>query len=239
MQSNSDSDLTNGTSSSPNGEGSLGKGDSSGSVDALKLQSTLDALTKKLEEVDARSKALQSEKDRGITKTKSEVDDLKRKIAEIEKLKKSGLDEDGAIEEFSFREEIRSVREQLSKLNQAQPVTAGNSEKLVEEVQGVFNEFGVDPNDPEAVSLLSLQGAELVKAVGKLALKRASKPVDSSEAPSLSGNPPPPSGVKELTEKYQKDILATPRGKAGDALRKQLKEQARKNGVPVDSIAFV
>ena len=241
MQNNSDSDLSNGTSSSPNGEGSLGKGDSSGSVDALKLQSTIEALTKKLDEVDARSKALQSDKDRGITKTKSEVDDLKRKIAEIEKLKRSGLDEDGAIEELSFREEIRSIRDQLSKLNQAQPETAGNGKSLVEEVQSVFNEFGVDPNTPEAISLYNLKGTDLVKGVAKLAIKNQSKPTyDSSEATSLSGSPSKnDKTIDDLTKQYQKDILATPRGKSGDSARKALKEQAKKNGVPVDSIAFV
>ena len=72
---------------------------------AAKLQSTLDTLTKKLDEVDTRSRTLQSEKDRGVTKTRKEVEELKRQIAEYERLKGSGLEVDAAVEEVTFRDE--------------------------------------------------------------------------------------------------------------------------------------
>lgn len=236
-----DSGQPAGTSSTPTGESSQGKGDSSGSFDAAKLQSTIESLSRKLDEVDARSKALQGDKDRGVNQTKDEVKELKRKIAEIEKLKKSGLDEDGAIEEHSFREEVRSVKDQLSKLTSPQSATAGNGNGLADEAAKVFAEYEISPNDPEATPLLGLQGVELIKAASKLALKRAkSTPPDSSEASSLQGGPPPPkAGVEKLTEDYQNNMRAAPRGKAGDAQRKAIKEKARKDGVPVDSIAWV
>jgi DNA repair exonuclease SbcCD ATPase subunit len=235
-ESDLDSDLSAGTSSSPNGGGSQGKGDSSGSFDASKLQSMVEALTRKLDEVDERSKSLQGDKDRGVNQTKDEVKELKRKIAEIEKLKKSGLDEDGAIEEHSFREEIRTVKDQLSKLVSTQVVPTGNGENLVDEVAKVFAEFGLDPNHPEAQSLYSLKGTELIKGVAKLKIKSQSTSVDSSEATSLQGGSPPvKAGVEKLTEQYQKDMLEN---RGNPPKLKAIKEKAIKDGVPVESVVF-
>ena len=113
----------------------------------------------------------------------------------------------------------------------------GNSLKAADEAQSVFSEYNVDPNDPEAIPLLGLQGTDLVKAVSKLAIKRAKQSTpDSSEAPSLSSGAPKAPGIEGLTNQYQKDMLAA-RGKP--SLLKSIKENARKAGVPVDSIAFV
>ncbi len=233
-----DSGQAVGTTQTTNSGGSKGNGDSSGSIDAAKLQSTIEALTRKLDEVDARSKALQGDKDRGVNQTKDEVKELKRKIAEIEKLKKTGLDEDGAIEEHSFREDIRAVKDQLTKLTSTQTQTAGNGEGSADDVARLFEKYGVPINDPESTPLLGLKGLELKSAVQDLALKRAKQStLDSSEAGSLQGGPPAPkAGVEKLTEKYQSDLLAIPRGDAGKAQRAALKEQARKDGVPVDRI---
>jgi len=85
--------------------------------------------------------------------------------------------------------------------------------------------------------LLELRGTDLVKAVSKLAIKRAKQSTpDSSEAPSLSSGAPKPPGLSGLTQQYQSDMIAA-RGKP--SLLKDIKEKARKAGVPVDSIAFV
>ena len=232
-----DSDQSGGTPASPNTGGSAGSGDSKSSFDASKLQSAFEALTKRLDEVDARSKSLQGDKDRGVNKAQEEVKELKRKIAEIEKLKKTGLDEDGAIEEYSFREDVRIIKDQLSKLGSAQTSPAGNGTSPADEQAKVFDEYSVDPNDPEAIPLLELRGTDLVKAVSKLAIKRAKQSTpDSSEAPSLSSGAPKPPGLSGLTQQYQSDMIAA-RGKP--SLLKDIKEKARKAGVPVDSIAFV
>lgn len=183
-----DSGQSNGTPASPNTGSSDGNGDSKSSFDASKLQSAFEALTKRLDEVDARSKSLQGDKDRGVNKAQEEVKELKRKIAEIEKLKGTGLDMDGAIEEYNFREDVRTIKDQLSKLGSAQTSPAGNGVNLVDEQAKVFEEYELNPNDPEAVSLLELRGTELIKAVSKLAIKKAkSTPPDSSEAPTLQG----------------------------------------------------
>lgn len=184
-----DSNHTEGTPASPNTGSSAESGDSGGSFDASKLQTTIEALTKRLDEVDSRSKALQGDKDRGITKTKSEVEELKRKFAEIEKLKKTGLDEDAAFHEFSFREEVTSLREQLSKLNSAQPSTAGNGAGAVVDKAKVIAEYGLDGNDPEVIAELISKNLnsplEAENAALKLAYRRA-KPTPSSVAASTA-----------------------------------------------------
>jgi len=183
-----DGGQSGGTTQNTSSGGSNGQGDSGGSFDAQKLQSTIEALTKKLDEVDARSKALQGDKDRGITKTKEEVSDLKRKIAEIEKLKKTGLDEDGAIEEHSFREDVRSIKDQLSKLGSVQTQVSGKDEGLADDVAKVFADYEVDPNTPETTKFLSLKGSELKAAVADYAFRKTKHtPADSSEASSLQG----------------------------------------------------
>jgi len=236
MTDDLDSGQSNGTPVSPNAGSSNGNGDSSGSFDARKLQSTIEALTRKLDEVDQRSKALQGDKDRGITKTKSEVDELKRKIAEIEKIKKTGLDDDGAIEEFSFREDVRAIKEQLSKLTSTQAPPAGNGANLAEETAKVFEEYKLDPNDPEAVSLLSLQGVDLVKAVSKLAIKRAQTPTsDSSEASAINGSPAKPAGVEALTKDYIKSMQAA---RGNKRLLSQIREDFKKKGVDIYNVDF-
>jgi len=210
-----DSGQSNGTPASPNAGGSVGNGDSNGSNDASKLQSTIEALTKKLDEVDARSKALQSDKDRGVNKTKEEVTELKRKIAEIEKLKKAGLDEDGAIEELSFRDEIRAVRQQLSQLNPTPTQPAGNGNGQAVDKAKTLQEYGLSENDPDVATELSGKvfntALELENAALKIAYKRANKPQpDNSAAPAYqSGTPNTPpnedkiySELAELSKNY-------------------------------------
>lgn len=235
-----DSGSTGGTSSSPNGDGSASKSASGGSFDASKLQSTLETVLKRVEEIDKAYKTFQSGKDRGANESKKaseEVAELKRKIAEIEKLKKAGLDEDGAIEEHSFREDIRAVKEQLSKIGSVQTQPAGNRESLVDEKAKVLAELELSANDPEVIPLLDLPEKELAIQAGKLALRKAKQsPPDSSEAGSLQGGQPAPAGVKQLTQNYIQEMKGA-MGK-GNQFGNAIKDKYRKLGVPVDEVSF-
>lgn len=129
----------------PNQQGS----DSKGSEDAAKLSSVLESLTKRLDEIDGRTKALQGEKDRGVNKTKKEVEQLKQQMAEIEKLKKAGFGEDEAFEELSFRKDLSEVKEALKNFGSAQTQTAGNGEGAGVDTAKVFGERGLDLKDPQ------------------------------------------------------------------------------------------
>lgn len=233
-----DSGNSNGTAGTPTPVSSEGKSDSSSSFDASKLQSAFDALTRKLDEVDARTKSLQGDKDRAVNKTKSEVDDLKRKIAEIEKLEKSGLDRDTALDEFSFREVVRDLKDQLGKLNPALPQPAGNSAGTAADAAKVLSEFQLDGNDPEVVAqvLSKVTEVEQVRAAAQLALKRANPNQPSpAAAGTLVGKPAPPPNVEELTKDYKKDMIAA-RGKPSEL--RAIKDKYIKLGVNIHEVDF-
>jgi hypothetical protein len=194
-----DSGLTTGTVDT-NQPSSQGEGGKQGSVDALKLQSALEAITKKVEEIDARSKALQGDKDRGVVKTNKDVEELKRKIAEIEKYRKAGFDDDSAIEEISFRDSVRILKDQIATLN---PASAGNG---AVDVAKVISEVGLDAQDPEVVAAFAgkqftdPRDAEL--AALKLAMRKANKPQPSDADRASSPISPPSPG------KSSADLLA-------------------------------
>ena len=232
MTDDMDSDLTNGTPSTPTGGSSEGKGDSGSSFDAKALQASFEALTKRLDEVDARSKSLQGDKDRGIKKANDELNELKRRFAEIEKLKKSGMDDDAAFEELGFREEVRAVREQLSKLNPVQPQSAGNGEGKAVDAAEVIKKYELEANDPEVIERIlrgnfkTPEDAEL--AALRIAYQRAKTNQPSpSAAPPLTGSVPRESDTPALIEKLAK-LQKTPTQNRDEI--KQLKAELDKRG---------
>jgi len=179
----SDGDQVERTAEHTNSAGSQETGDKQSSFDATKLQSTLEALAKKLDEVDKRSASLQGDKDRGVNKATAEVEALKKKIAELEKYRKAGYDDDAALEEISFRESVREVKNQIAELK---AVSAGNG---AVDVAKVVSDHGLDVKDPEViVEILSKKWdnpdlAEL--AVRRFKDKQAAKP-EPSDADALS-----------------------------------------------------
>jgi len=233
-----DSGQVAGTASSPNEAGSQSKGDSTGSFDAAKLQSTLEVLSRKLEEVDARSRALQGEKDRGVNKATKEVEELKAKIAEYEKLKSKGFDLDEAVDEIDFKSTIRQIKDRLDGIIPASQQATGTSPVgVTEAAKSVFEKAKVDLNSPEAIALLREHGhdpIELAMHVGTLRAKLETTASPTS-APSISVGAPQPADVKALSDKYIKDMLAA---RGNKALAKQIKDEARQKGVPVDKVTF-
>jgi hypothetical protein len=151
-----DSSPSSGTAGTPTPQGSSGEGGSSGSFDAAKLQSLIEGFGKRIEEIDARTKSLQGDKDRAVVKTKKEVEELKAKIAEYEKLKSKGLEPDEALDEMDFRSTVRQLQEQLKTLNSVQNSTAGNGQsQTTEAAKAVLNELKLDANAPEVTSILA------------------------------------------------------------------------------------
>jgi len=199
------------------------------SQEFLQLKQGYDRLEKEL-------KGLQSRQDKSTNEVQRFMEDVKGQMAK-------GLSLDEAEQAVHANRKAAQKDDLLNQIaaklgigNSPQNAT-GTSANAADEAVSVFQEYSVDPNDPEAIPLLELRGTDLVKAVSKLAIKRAKQSTpDSSEAPSLSSGAPKPAGIEGLTNQYQKDMLAA-RGKP--SLLKDIKEKARKAGVPVDSIAFV
>lgn len=194
MTVNLDSDSAKETNGAPTPDGLQTQNDQQSSgFSAAKLQSTLEALSHKLEEVDARSRALQGDKDRGVTKATKQVEELKAKIAEYEKLKGKGFDTDDALDEITFRDDIRQIKDQLGKFNPASQQATGSSPAgVTEAAKSVFEKAKVDLNSPEAVALLREHGhdmTELTMQVGVLRAKLGQTITTSSSAPAMVGAP--------------------------------------------------
>jgi len=218
-----------------------GSSDSNSSnADAQKLQAALDNLTSRLEEVDKRTRTLQGDKDRSVSQTKKEVEELKRKFAEVEKLKGRGLNEDEAFEELELREGIRLLKQQLSGNNQAQPQAAGNGEGLTVDKAKTLQEYGLSENDADVAAVLAgktfSNPLELENAALKIAFKRANKPQpDASAAPVVSGQPVQPVDAKQLRGNYIKEMEANRGNKAAiKAIQAKYKEQ----GFDTGSVGF-
>jgi DNA repair exonuclease SbcCD ATPase subunit len=188
-----DSGQTGGTAENTNSTSSAGEGGKQSSFDAQKLQSTLEALAKRLDEVDARSKALQGDKDRGVNKANNEVDVLKKKIAELEKLRKAGYDDDTALEEMSFRDSVQEVKAQIANLKAA---SAGNG---AVDVAKVVESFKLSKDDPNIVAHLAGRAfkseAEVEVAMARYVQGQINKPAPSeADKSSVPSNPPPKDG---------------------------------------------
>ncbi len=204
-----------GTPAQPNASGSQGQSVSDGSGDAQKLQTALDNLTKRLDEVDKRSRTLQSDKDRSVNQTRKEVEELKRKFAEVEKLKAKGYNDDDAFEELELRESIRVIREQLSNKDQAQTGNAGNGNGSAVDRAKTLQQYGLSENDPDVAAELGGKAfnseIELENAALKVAFRRSNKPQPDASAALAAQGAPVKSGsdfesVARL-EQLQKDPL--------------------------------
>jgi hypothetical protein len=199
-------------------------------------------LKKRLDLTERELKGLQSRQDKSTNEVQRFMEDVKAHVA-----KGKSLDEAEQLVHADRKaaekdDLLYQIAQKVGVLGGSPQNVAGNNSNAADEAARVLQEYDIPLNDPQAIPLLELKGVELVKAVGKLAVQRAKSqtPPDSSEAGSIKGGPPTPKpGVEKLTEQYQKDMQAAPRGPKGDAERKAIKERARKDGVPVDSIGFV
>lgn len=191
-----DSGQPTGTAGSPTRQGSSGSDASSSSFDAAKLQSLIEGFGKRIDEIDSRTKSLQGDKDRAVVKTKKEVEELKAKIAEYEKLKSKGLEPDEALDEMDFRQTVRQLQEQLGKLGSVQSSPAGNGQsQTTEAAKAVIDELKLDANAPEVVSILA-KGLDPDKQELELRrhAARPKPPPSATESPVLPATPAAPAG---------------------------------------------
>lgn len=193
-------------------------------------------LKKELELYRSELKGLQSRQDKEKNEVQRFMEDVKAQMAKGKTLEEAeqAVHENRKVVEKD--ELLYKIAQKVGVLGNSPQNVAGNGSNAADETAKVFEEYNVDPNDPEAAPLLALKGVELIKAVSKLALKRA-KPsaVDSSEASALRTEPSPPASVEAATQKYKEDML---KARGNRALLADIKAKARKNGVPVDSVDF-
>lgn len=181
-------------------------------------------------------RGLQSVTDTNKNEVQRFMDDIKAQVAKgksIDEAEKIVYADREAAEDKAL---LRRIAQKLE-LDNSSPSVAGNNAHATDEAAQVFTKYKVDMNDPGAVDFLSLKGAELKAAVADYAFTKSQQPpLDSSAATSLGSSPAPKVGVEGLTQKYQEDMK---KARGNISLLKSIKETARKNGVPVDSITFV
>lgn len=217
-----DSTQTEGTQGSqPKGSGVSGSG---GSFDPAKLQEAFDSLSKRLEEIDQRTRSLQGDKDRAVNKTRAELEAVKKQLAEIDRLKKLGLSEDEAMEEFAYRQS-RNQQPQTS-------VLVGNEAVKVEEV---IEEYGLDITNPEVK--LAFEKKFKSREEAELTAARLLKPKPTptqAQAPATPAQSTAPSG--DLEKSYKKDLeslLKQFNGRPNPAQISDLKASYRRKGLEV------
>lgn len=212
---------------------------STSDADAL-VSKLLDQLTPKLEDLIARK--VQSTKDKRVDKIEKVLGGRLDLLAELEG--------EGVAVPKEVRNELR-MRELEERLNNptAQPVPGkvdGSTDQGLATAEAVaeLKKYNLDPNESDFIQILRGQypskeafDAKLQRYIlGKVAPKQPPSPAGFTQAPATGGATP--QNVETLTKQYQTEMRNAPRGQAGNATRNALKEQFRKQGVPVDAVDF-
>lgn len=190
-----------GTVDASTSAGSQATGDKQGSLDAAKLQSAIEALSKQVA-------SLQGDKDRGVQKALKGFDELNQKVAELERIKKlTGLDGAQAYEELEFRDTLRDVKVLLQN-QKASTRTPDKADGGAEERLKLFDSYGLDPNSPDAVALSGLSGDALELAVARRVRGRTQP--DASEASTVTAKTAPKSEDVEEKATRLKEMYRHP-----------------------------
>ncbi len=191
-----------------------------------------------------------SNKDRAVKKTNERLDEFEERFQSTfdrvySLMEQHGISKEAALgvvkqqdEEAETKAYIREIRETLKSGVLPTSASSGSGVPSGGKVAEVVKEFGIDENDADVIDIYRRHSDpnEQEKAALRLAASRARKENPSiSASPTIQGRPNAPAGIEQLTKEYQKNMIAA----AGNKARiKELKEAARKAGVPVDSIVF-
>jgi len=191
-----------------------------------------------------------SNKDRAVKKTNERLDEFEERFQSTfdrvySLMEQHGISKEAALgvvkqqdEEAETKAYIREIRETLKSGVLPTSTTPGSGVPSGGKVAEVVKEFGLDENDTEVIDIYRRfnDPSDQEKAVLRLAASRARKENPSvSASPTIQGRPNAPAGIEQLTKEYQKNMIAAAGNKAKV---KELKDAARKAGVPVDSIVF-
>lgn len=175
-----------------------------------------------------------------------QTNDFRKWMGDVERLEKGGMSRDEAIAKLETDQQSEQRWQTFeSRLNEIASLVRGGgvANAQAQMLTEVMSEYKLDPKDPYVAS--QLQGkkfenrTEAEAWAGRVFREKmtSNQPNAAQQASSPMGSVPKQS-VEELTRQYQSDMMAVPRGYQGDAQRRELKERARKAGVPVDQIGF-
>jgi hypothetical protein len=192
-------------------------------------------------EVAETRKQMQSDKDRAVSRISKDLESIKPLLERVKQV--TGMD-DAQAAQLQERLEMDEIKRRVlgGETQTSTDVSRGSGAPDAADISAqVIESLGFDLNDTE-VAQIHARNTGNVKQLGselkELLVSRATAPQPNAAANAapIAGAHVPNPGPEQLTAQYQKDMLAA-RGNA--ALLKQIKEQARDKGVPVDSITFV
>lgn len=235
---NLDSDQDTGVQGSPNPDASQGSDVQQGSgFDAAKLQTDIDTLTKSVAGLSKAVSTMQSGKDRAVKEVKS---DIKSLFGEYETLKER-LGPEGAIEQIELKQQLSAIQEQLSNIGSSSTAPVGNSEGGATDVAKAISrvqEYGLDANAPDFLEVLKQNPT--MDTVNNYILDR----VKAQREPSLGGvstepakGSKPKPKIEEVTNEYMDKYKAAVE-KRDPNLARDIKNEYREKGVPVDNISW-
>jgi hypothetical protein len=205
---------------------------------AQPLTADLSALEQRLSQLEAsnlrlkkENETLQSGKDKRWNEYEPLLSRLKAKYGEDEV---NGIERDALLDQLLAERRGQPQPTTLSPARVDEPAAQVEAQKFV-------SQYNLDPNDPVVAAMLQRryaneEAAEL--AVARIVRSKLQPPPSVGPSP-LGGQPQPPTKkVDELTAEYKKEMLATPRGAAGNAAREVLKSKYRGLGVDIYAVDF-
>jgi len=234
-----DGGQTSGNNQDANPGSSNGDGVQQLSSVAQKLQQSLDTLTTKVGEIDARTRTLQGDKDKGVKRALDEVSGLKARIAEYEQLKER-FGADGAVEQLELKQTLADIQTQLSKLTgSVSTQAAGSGVGGAVDAAKVIGEYGLDPKDPQVGLLLgnryeSVEQVELAIARHIKTQRTAPSPTDA-QVPADTSGVPQPKDAGALKAEYIRQVTAA---RGNKSIIKGLQARYSSLGVDVGNIDF-
>lgn len=164
-------------------------------------------------------------------------------LAKLDKYEKNGLSRDEALAKMDADEAETNWRKNFeAKIDQLAALvgSAGTQPNRQQVVSEVFSNVGLDPKDPRVAAHLVKEykdEKEMKLAAYELKeeLSKTPSPTQAQGA-SLQGKPELKQSVEELANSYKSEMLAAPRGKAGEATRKAIMDKFKSQGVKVHEI---
>jgi hypothetical protein len=166
------------------------------------LQKALAPFVTKLDEVDSRTRSLQSEKDRGIRKVEGDVQKL---LAEWEKARKTGVTEDEFADKLSEKNRLTLLEEKLASITAPTKPSGGTDGNVdaLNVARAFAKAANIQENDPEYLKVIAVNAtnpAAMIEGLSNLVVSRANKPKPTdAQSPSPVGSAPQPVDEAKLS----------------------------------------
>ena len=209
------------------GEGKPFEGSQNELVELLKAQS------KKLETFEKEIRGLQSKQDKGDKQFKEFMADYQKQVA-------AGVPDHEAYEIAQNNQNAKKRQaEREALLDQLLAERSGKSvgaDSKLAKAKELALKYGIDENDPSLAEIVSTKDED--RWEGEIAIRAIKKtsPQSLGGVPSMPATPSPSKpDLQRLGEEYVNKVLEA---KGNKMLVRQLREEYRKKGVPVDNTVF-